>query len=163
MAAFVNGDTMVKPGDSFAAETELTEYYIANLAYTEMWRAHAELPDVTLKGAIDTFIELTHEGYKPYLKEHFGNTVSAVFNDEPSAPRKIMREDLAERYEQKTGRSILPYLPYLAGDVEIPESAADAVCDWYDFISEEFCGNFLRAEREWCRKKRASLYGARGH
>ncbi|MBQ8250202.1 MAG: hypothetical protein IJY93_10060 [Clostridia bacterium] len=150
LAAFVRGDVRVNPGDTFNSETEITEYYIANIAYTEMWRAHAELPDVTQREAIDTFIELTHEGYKPYLKEHFGNMMTAVFNDEPAAPTKLMRQDLAEKYEKRTGRSILPYLPYLAGDAETPDDAVEAVCDWYDFLSEEFCNNFLNVEREWC-------------
>ena len=41
--------------------------------------------DILNKGAVETFIRLTHERYYEEIKEYFGGTVIAFFTDEPCA------------------------------------------------------------------------------
>ena len=48
-----------------------------------IWPVRAMFVDTLNPRAIDRFIELTHEAYYRELGESFGDTVPAIFTDEP--------------------------------------------------------------------------------
>lgn len=149
IGAFINVTEPVDKGATFASDTDISEYFIENKLCDPKGRPTADIPDITLAGATDEFIRLTHEGYKPYLEELFPDTISAVFTDEPTAPRPLMRDDLIEKFETRYGYSILPYLPYIRRLAEAKGDAAEALISWYDLCSEEFCSNYLLKEKKW--------------
>ncbi len=95
--------------------TERTEYYSKNLAFERA--GVADLPDCTREEAAAEFIRITHEAYKPYLQEHFGNSMTGVFTDEPTLARPVpYSEELKAEFEKWYGYSIEPYLWALLDD-----------------------------------------------
>lgn len=143
-----DGKELIKDGHIFKEDCEVTEYYILCKAFCGV--GSPEFPDLTLKEATDAFIEETHEGYKTYLKEFFGDIVLTVFTDEPTAPRKIpYREEMEEIFENENGYSVRPYLPQFMGDCPITEEGARAKIAWLDLCNRLFCFNYLMRERKW--------------
>ena len=65
-------------------------------------------PDLLSKDATDYFIEITHKKYLSATKNF-----TAVFTDEPKAPSNPFSNELADKYKQLYGESILPYLPLI--------------------------------------------------
>ena len=141
-------DCEIKDGHIFDKDCEITEYYIfcspfANIGATD-------LPDLTIKEATDTFINETHESYKAYLKEFFGDVILTVFTDEPTAPRKIpYRKKIEELFEKENGYSIRTFLPEFTGNRKPTENGIKAKIAWFDLCSRLICNNFLLVEKEW--------------
>lgn len=148
LAAYIDGQEIA---DGFTASEDCTvlEYYERVLCFDSI--GIPDIPDVTRKEAVDYFLEITHEAYKPYLQEFFGSTMPAVFSDEPKGPSPIpFRAELEEAFLRKHGYSIRPYLPYLLTDGQMPEDAARAKIAWLDLAADFFCQNYLQNERAWC-------------
>lgn len=78
--------------------------------------------------AVESFIRNTHERYYRHLKEYFGNTITAIFTDEPNIPGRCGREDM---------------LPWSAGL-------------WEEFLREGGCAGdlYLLFEKEDSEEKR---------
>jgi hypothetical protein len=112
-----------------------------------------DYPDITLAEATGAFLQITHDAYKPYLKQYFGTTIKAVFTDEPKAPSEVpFHPDLVRLYEQTYGESILPALPVLFGAVTPCERTAKHLRQWYDLCSRQFCENYLLRCKQWANK-----------
>ncbi len=105
--------------------------------------------DVLNKDAIKYFIDITYAKYKEYVGDYFGNTIEAVFTDEPSVmsricavlsgklneptqtepdekiplyPHIVWTEGFEEIFRQKKGYDILPFIPLLFdGDTEFAQ------------------------------------------
>jgi len=146
-AAFIDNNQMIDEGYTFSADTEVQIYD----SYASAWEAPGipDYPDLTVKGATKAFLEITHEQYKAHLGEHFGDTVTAVFTDEPYAPTLPFREELCLMYEEEYGESILQYLPVLAGKVPLTEENIEIRRRWYDLCSKVFCENYLMECKNW--------------
>ena len=86
IAAYV-GENEISDGYTAKENCTVTEYYEDVLNFKDP--GSPEFPDVTRREATDCFTELTHEGYKPYLEELFGDTVTCVFTDEPKGPGAV--------------------------------------------------------------------------
>lgn len=149
LSAYVN-DVLITDGFKAQAECKVVEYY-EHIQLFEM-KGIPEIPDVTRKEAVDCFIELTHEGYKPYLEEFFGDTILTVFSDESHGPVMPFREELEKAFLEENGYSIREYLPYLLKAGDMPEDAAKAKYSWLDLCSRFFCKNYLLNEKEWSNK-----------
>ena len=157
-AAFLENGEQIDTGHVFEEDGEVTEYYSRRSLFEEP--AHPDLPDLTRKEATEAFLKMTHEEYKPYLHEFFGNLFTAVFTDEPTAPRPVpFREEIEEEFIRRYGYSIRPFFPELLGEKEIGAEAAQARIDWYDLCSEMFCRNYLLAEKEWANKNGMAFTG----
>ena len=146
-AAFIDLTTMIEEGHVFQAETDVQVYE----SYASAWESPGlpDYPDLTVKGATKAFLEITHEQYKAHLGDHFGNTITAVFTDEPKAPSLPFRAELCQLYEETYGESVLPYLPVLAGHVPLNDENIEILRRWYDLCSHVFCDNFLLECKNW--------------
>jgi len=150
VAAYV-GENEISDGYTAKEECTVTEYYEDVLNFKNP--GSPELPDVTRREATDCFIELTHEGYKPYLEELFGDTVTCVFTDEPKGPGAVpFRQELERIFFEENGYSIRKYLPALMSDGDMTEEAAKAKIAWYDMCSRILCDNYIKPNKEWANR-----------
>jgi len=78
--------------------------------------------DILNPDAVDCFIRLTHERYRHHLGEHFGDTIIAMFTDEPSVFGKSPRRPASPQpftagiigwLTQLWGEDPRPWLPAL--------------------------------------------------
>ena len=161
-SSFLVDGTQIEAGIVFEQDTEVEEYYAKRFLFEQ---TSSDYPDATRKEATDCFIEITHENYKKYLKDYFGDKISAIFCDEPEAPRPVpFRKELEEEYEKRYGVSIRPHLRTLLRTrfeqpTEVSQEAAQAMIRWYDLCSEWFCENFMLVEKEWCNKNGLDFTG----
>ncbi len=140
-------DEQIEKGYIFEKDSEITEYYYFKNRFDP---GVPDIPDVTKAESTDKFIELTHEAYKPYIEEFLGDTILAVFTDEPTAPRKVpFREEIEELFEKENGYSIHKFLSELLGEREPSEEGSRARIAWFDLCSRLFCNNFLLKNKEW--------------
>ncbi len=155
--ALIDGDLQIENGYVFENDCEVTEYYYFKNRFEP---GIPEIPDVTRAEATDKFIELTHEAYKPYLKEFLGDTILAVFTDEPTAPRKVpFREEIEALFEKENGYSIHKFLPELLGDRVPTEEGSRARIAWFDLCSRLFCNNYLLKNKDWSNKNGLAFTG----
>ncbi len=111
-------------------------------------------PDLLNKNATEYFIETTHEKYASATRNF-----TVVFTDEPKAPSNPFNKDLADKYEQIYGESILPYLP-LIKNTEMPtEENIHILHRWYDLCSRTFCENYLLPCKKWANKNGFAFTG----
>lgn len=146
-AAFINDTEIVEEGYVFRCDTEVRVYE----SYASAWEYTAvqDYPDLTQKEATQAFLEITHEQYKKHLGEHFGNMLTAVFTDEPHAPKLPFREELCHLYEEEYGESILSHLPVLEEKVTLTDENVEYRRRWFDLCSKVFCENYLTECKKW--------------
>ena len=128
--------------------------------------AGAVRPGITERGAVEKFLELTHESYARHLDRHFGSTVKIVFTDEPYMPSPgPLRdwnmgpgtlgwcEDFAEEFLRRKGYDIRPYLAQLMRErSQAVNSLAHIRIDYCDVLSHLMVERYLLPIRQWCRK-----------
>ncbi len=113
--------------------------------------------------AMRKFIELTHDRYYEVLKEYFGNTVIAMFTDEPdvkgrgaikgSQPWTV---NFAEYWKQFGGK--LTDLPLLWKDAE--DGSHEAVRRQYQkAVYKRLSDSYYRQISEWCAQHNIALTG----
>ncbi len=154
IAAFFNDKEIIEEGYIFSEDTVVNEYIIE-----KQISGDADYPDLLNEKATKYFIEITHERYAASLKSAFGNYVSAIFTDEPKAPLKPFNKELAEKYEQLYGESILPYLPLIAKRIKPTEENVYILYRWYDLCSRMFCDNFLLSCKKWANENGIAFTG----
>ncbi len=111
-------------------------------------------PDLLNRDATEYFIEITHKKYSA-VTQNF----TAVFTDEPKAPSNPFNKDLADKYEQICGESILPYLPLIESKEKPTEKNVHILRRWYDLCSHEFCENYLIACKKWANENGFAFTG----
>lgn len=146
-AAFIDGTKMIEAGFAFGCDTVVDEYYSKRFAFQAA--GCADYPDLTMKEATKTFIEMTHQQYKKHLGEDFGSFIDVVFTDEPCAPPIPFRKELCDIYEEKYGESILPYLPVLLNVDYVTDDNIHIRRRWFDLCSRLFCENFMLECKKW--------------
>ena len=152
-----DGNCEVKEGNIFDKDCEITEYYIFCSPFSS---GISDFPDITVKEATEAFIEETHEGYKKYLKEFFGDVILTVFTDEPTAPRKFpYRKEIEELFEKENGYSIHPFLPEITGNCEPTADGIKAKIALFDLCSRLICNNFFLIEKEWTNNNNMAYIG----
>ncbi len=135
IATFVNDCDMISEGYIFAEDTVVTEYVAE--------KENGTYPDLLNKNATEYFIEITHGKYP------IESNVTAVFTDEPKAPANAFNDELAQKYEEKYGESILPHLPLIMKKSDVTEENVYILHRWYDLCSQMFCENFLLPCKKW--------------
>ena len=141
LAAFLNNKEMIEDRYIFSEDTVVTEY-IAE-------KENSDYPDLLNKDLAEYFIEITHEKYASVMKNALGKNVTAVFTDEPKASLYSFNKELAVRYENVYGESILPHLPLIAQKTAPTAENVHILHRWYDLCSRMFCENFLLPCKKW--------------
>jgi len=144
LGAFLMDGTPVEEGIVFPQDTAVTEYFT-----TLVNNGGSDYPDLLNRNATEYFLNITHDRYASSLQSAMGQTVTAVFTDEPKAPGGAFRRDLAERYVLEYGESVLPHLPLIAGKIPITKENIHVLYRWYDLLSRTFCENFLLPCKNW--------------
>ncbi|MBR4940612.1 MAG: beta galactosidase jelly roll domain-containing protein, partial [Clostridia bacterium] len=154
LAAFENDSKQIFEGYVFPEDTAVSEYFIEVKT-----PGKSDYPDLLNRSATEYFLAITHDGYAAALGENPGNSVSAVFTDEPKAPHAPFNQELVQKYEQAWGESVLPYLPLIAGRKKADENGARVLRRWYDICSRTFCENFLLPCKKWANDRGMAFTG----
>ncbi len=124
--------------------------------------------DVLNPAVTDRFIELTHEGYKRAIDDHFGKTVRFTFTDEPGAPNLDPPKSITwtpgfdAAYTQQFGKSIFDILPslFVVPGPDISLVDAQARLDFYDLWTGRFRDMYFGRIQTWCHENHL---GSGGH
>lgn len=128
--------------------------------------------DTLSRDAMNDFINVTHERYKELISEDFGDTVPAIFTDEPQVARKQMfgkasgdrdaflpyTTDFADTYKAMYNEDFLDKLPELFW--ELPDGkVSTARYHYHDHVAERFADAFADNIGDWCGKNGLMLTG----
>ncbi len=146
-------------------------------AYVEInsdssWYNNQAYADTLNKKAIEKFIEVTHERYKATVSEEFGETVPAIFTDEPQFSHKRTfknstdtddvtlpwTDDIPETYKAMYGDDILDHIPELFWDLPNGKVSVHRY-HYHDHIAERFAQAFADTCGSWCRENGLALTG----
>lgn len=124
--------------------------------------------DVLNPAATNRFIELTHEGYKRAIGDHFGKTVRFTFTDEPGAPNLDPPKSITwtpgfdAAYTQQFGKSIFDILPslFVVPGPDISLADAQARAEFYDLWTGRFRDMYFGRIQTWCHENKL---GSGGH
>ncbi len=144
LAAFLLDKEMISDGYIIPEDAVVTEYFTKKEIC-----GNADYPDLLNKAATEYFIRITHEKYASSMKNALGETVTAVFTDEPKASLYSFNKELKDRYETMYGESILPYLPLITQRAAVTQKNIHILHRWYDLCSHMFCDNFLLPCKKW--------------
>ena len=111
-------------------------------------------PDLLNRNATEYFIEITHHKYASATRKF-----TAVFTDEPKASLNPFNKDLANKYEQIYGESVLPYLPLIENKEGPTEENVHILRRWYDLCSHTFCKNYLLPCKKWANENGFAFTG----
>ncbi|XHR29753.1 MAG: hypothetical protein ACFUZC_04185 [Chthoniobacteraceae bacterium] len=120
--------------------------------------------DLLNPAAVRCFIELVYDRFYTELREYFGNTVKAIFTDEPhplsrcrTSGAKPGGADLLLYVNRYLGYDFTPYLPSLWYDDE-----PDAGChrrDYVEAIEARFEETYYQPLSRWCEEHQICLAG----
>ncbi|MHB9035434.1 MAG: glycosyl hydrolase [Armatimonadota bacterium] len=122
--------------------------------------------DVMNQGAVEAFIEETHEQYYRRFGENFGKTIRGFFIDEPGLYNNFREQnvgsvswthDFALEFEKRRGYSIMPLLPHL-WEV-MGERTWQIRFDYWQTLTELIYERFFRTIADWCGAHKVQLTG----
>ncbi len=150
-----------------------------------LWYAYLESPrcsprfngytyaDTMSKKAIDRFIEITHEAYRKKVGGEFGETIPAIFTDEPQFTHKTTlrfadvpqdvslpwTDDLCETFAASYGgEDLMSHIPELFW--ELPDKKVSLIrYHYHDHVCERFASAFADNIGTWCRNNGIMLTG----
>ena len=149
-------------------------YAVLRLSTPSSWYNGQTYLDTLNKEAVERFVEVTHERYKAAVGNAFGDTVPAIFTDEPQFTSKTTlktsvpqgttwvrlpwTDRVPELYQTEYGEDLLDKLPELIW--ELPDGRV-SVTRWrfHDFITELFASSFADTVGNWCDKNGIALTG----
>src|SRR5690606_13446909 len=117
------------------------------------------------RAAIERFTEVTHERYREAVGDHFGQTIPAIFTDEPqhlfkegfdSPGQRIDRvipatTDLFETFKKRFGSDLLDALPEVFW--ELPDGKPSlARYRYHEHVTERFADAYAATLGRWCAK-----------
>ncbi len=106
--------------------------------------------------ATRAFLESTYEPYRQHFGEHFGSTITTVFNDETRMSHAFpWSKELPDRFREEYGYDILDrlYLLPLEG-VE----AGRLRMDYYNLIAKLYGENYFGIIQNWCHEHGLKLF-----
>lgn len=147
-------------------------YAMLEINTPSSWYNNQTYIDTLSKEAIERFVEVTHETYKKHCSEAFGETLPAIFTDEPQFIRKNLlnnsfdkmdvampwTDKIPESYQERFGEDIFATLPELFWDLPDGKISVHRY-RYHDHISEVFASSFADTIGEWCRKNGIALTG----
>lgn len=136
-----------------------TEGWLAGFANVDLLR-----PEVTEK-----FLEIVYDGYAKHFQGDFGDTIQAIFTDEPSmsgssvygrdgAVNLPLNHWFGYEFQKRKGNSIMNCIPALFEDWEHLDNRKIRF-DYYEVMQELWTENFLMPIQEWSRKHRLPFTG----
>ncbi len=149
-------------GTHYAVVTHLnsqTAGWLAGFADVDRLR-----PEVT-----ETFLEKVYEKYAQNFQSDFGDTIQAIFTDEPSLPGSTVYgrggEDSVPvnhwflyEFQKRKGYDLIEYLPCLFEDWE-GCSNEKIRHDYYECVLEIWTENFLIPIQKWCHEHNIAFTG----
>lgn len=149
-------------GNYFAVMTHLasqTAGWLAGFADIDRLR-----PEVT-----DKFLEKVYAAYAAHFQEDFGDTIQAIFTDEPALPGSTVYGRGGEgtlpvnhwfsyEFQKKKGYDIMKVLPCLFEDWEGFENEKIRH-DYYEVTQELWAENFLKPIQKWCKEHHLPFTG----
>jgi hypothetical protein len=125
------------------------------------WSGHNGEPyvDVCNPEATQRFIELTHEEYYRRFAEYFGNTIPAIFTDEPNFSTQSglpWTTGFEDKFLHKYGYDIRAKLEDLFNNT--PEGSLTRLHYW-ELISSLFVSGFCKPIHDWCAEKGIAYTG----
>ncbi len=128
------------------------------------WYNNQTYVDMMDKNAIHDFIETTHERYKKTVGDKFGNTVPAVFTDEPQIKIKGQKKfsddlsdvimpwtyDFSDTFSKYYGYDITERLPEIVWELSDHKPSL-ARYHYHDHVCERFASAFSDQCGEWCK------------
>ena len=139
---------------------------------THGWYNNQTYVDTMSKPAMDEFIRVTYEAYKDHVGEGFGETIPAIFTDEPQVTSKTplafahekgevclpWTTDLEAVFREQYGIDLLEHLPELVWD--LPEGQPSQTRYYYhDLVCELFTSAFADNCGAWCKEHNIALTG----
>jgi len=155
-----------------AAADETMWYAYREVSAPSSWFNNEAYVDTLNPAAIARFVEVTHQRYLEKVGEYFGNTVPAIFTDEPQFTHKgqlgraadkrditmPFTDDFPESFHAAYGGDILDYLPELFW--ELPDGHASVWrYRYHDHVSERFAAAFADTVGNWCQANGIALTG----
>ncbi|MHC4884092.1 MAG: glycosyl hydrolase family 2 protein [Planctomycetota bacterium] len=155
-----------------ADEGKATWYAYLETAMPSSWFNNQTYVDTMSPEAMKRFIEVTHEAYAKEIGESFGNSVPAIFTDEPQFVHKqslaraedqndiVMpwTPDLPETFQTTYDGDLLDHLPEVFW--ELPERKASIWrYRYHDHVCERFTQAFSDQIGDWCEAHGIDLTG----
>lgn len=154
---------------------------IVRYAYVQVYSSFTKSPgwyngytyvDTLSKQAIEKFVEITHERYKAATEEYFGETVPAIFTDEPQFSRYFnlptpdsnedafapWTPDIEETFFNKYDYNIAEKIPELFWELENGRISKFRY-DFHDHVCQLFADAFSGTCGKWCEENGISLTG----
>lgn len=147
-------------------------YAYLDINADDSWFNNQAYLDTLNKEAVNAFIESTYEAYYTKVGEYFGNTIPAIFTDEPQLTHSSRllyadsKEDLIipytidfeESYFAKYQESFIDHLPEVFWDLE-DEQVSPTRYRFHNHIATLFAESYSYTIGEWCRKHNIKLTG----
>lgn len=152
--------------------------------WAEVWEAYQEISDRnpwfnnqtylnTLdKKSVQQFLTVTYERYREKLGCSFGDSIPAIFTDEPQYAMKTrlgfagekkelilpFTDDLEDTFIAAYGHSLLEHLPELFW--ELPKGKCSVIrYQYHDHVTERFVQAYADTLGDWCREQGIYLTG----
>ncbi|MFC5404754.1 glycosyl hydrolase [Cohnella soli] len=139
----------------FELGTPETNSWLGGFAYVDLLR-----PEVT-----ERFLQTTHEAYRQRFGDRFGQSIPALFTDEPEiSPGNLFQDGdrflpfsfwFAAEFEHRNGYDLKDYLPCLFRDAVVkgfPHDAQKVRYDYYSTMHHLWTENAVKPISAWCER-----------
>lgn len=119
---------------------------------------HGTYTDLLKPEAVEYFLQVTYEGYRSHLGNHFGRTIPGIFTDEPKLVVPLpWTERLPEEFLRQRGYDLVRELPHLVKDLG-PETGK-VRRDYRETLLRMLRQNYFERIRRWCERNRLLFIG----
>lgn len=154
---------VMEPGDDIGEARGTIWYVYEEIARETPWCNNQTYVDTLNPAATKDFIEKTHEKYASVLQEEFGESVPAIFTDEPhfsgmgfpayaEGKEDIclpFTEEMPEKYRQRCGMDFYQALPDIIWNRKGKEISPERYY-LYEVCAEQFASAYCRPLGQWC-------------
>ena len=142
------------------------------LAEEDPWYNDQTYVDALNPKAVERFIKVTHQRYFEALGKEFGQSVPAIFTDEPHVKGKMalpfadsnkdvtlsFTDDFPQTFEKAYGTSFWDILPEILW--ELPEGQVSVHrYHYHDHVAERFVSSYTDTIAKWCEKHHIAMTG----
>ena len=129
------------------------------LAGNSPWHGNRSYVDLLKPGVTEKFLEVTLEAYKREVGAEFGKRIPGSFTDEPQirpGGGLPWTEDLAERFQERWGYSLLENLPSLTRETGDWRKVRH---NYYSVLNTLFQDRWARPYYDWCGSNKLAFTG----